>query len=113
MELFVAQANAMVGGRMPDCVESEGGDHHRGDVRMQAGRAERLDEWNSRIERGPVHMSTVTRLETGFAVRSDEAIAVWQARQMASIQALSDSDRRTVARWALVCAERVVPLFGS
>lgn len=62
---------------------------------------------------GPVHMSTVTRLETGFAVRSDEAIAVWQARQMASIQALSDSDRRTVARWALACAERVVPLFEA
>ena len=38
---------------------------------------------------------------------------MWQARQMASIQALSDSDRRTVARWALACAERVVPLFEA
>ena len=42
-------------------------------VRMQTGRAERLDEWNSRIERGLVRMSTVTRLELGFSVRSGEA----------------------------------------
>jgi hypothetical protein len=28
-----------------------------------------------------------------------------------SIQTLSDEDRRLVARWALVCAEHVVPLF--
>lgn len=32
---------------------------------------------------------------------------------MASIQTLSDPDRRTVARWALVCAERVLPLFEA
>lgn len=32
---------------------------------------------------------------------------------MASIQALSDSDRRLVARWALACAERVLPLFDA
>lgn len=30
---------------------------------------------------------------------------------MASIQTLSDSDRRVLARWALACAERVLPLF--
>lgn len=32
---------------------------------------------------------------------------------MASIQTLSDSDRRIVARWALACAERVLPLFDA
>lgn len=32
---------------------------------------------------------------------------------MASIQTLSDSDRRTIARWALSCAERVLPLFDA
>ncbi len=32
---------------------------------------------------------------------------------MASIQTLSDSDRRALARWALACAERVVPLFDA
>lgn len=32
---------------------------------------------------------------------------------MASIQTLSDSDRRVVARWALACAERVLPLFDA
>lgn len=42
-------------------------------VRMQAGRAERLNEWNTRIERGLVRMSTVTRLELGFSARSGDA----------------------------------------
>ncbi|GAB10579.1 hypothetical protein GOARA_061_00180 [Gordonia araii NBRC 100433] len=32
---------------------------------------------------------------------------------MASIQTLSDSDRRTIARWAADCAERVLPLFDG
>ncbi len=32
---------------------------------------------------------------------------------MASIQTLSDSNRRAVARWALACAERVLPLFDA
>lgn len=32
---------------------------------------------------------------------------------MASTQTLSDSDRRTIARWALSCAERVLPLFDA
>ncbi|MBD7995264.1 hypothetical protein H9639_08145 [Arthrobacter sp. Sa2CUA1] len=30
---------------------------------------------------------------------------------MTSLQTLSDSDRRTIARWAVSCAERVLPLF--
>lgn len=38
--------------------------------RMQAGLAVRLEEWNARIERGLVRLSTVTRLELGFSVRS-------------------------------------------
>ncbi|WP_229051472.1 putative immunity protein [Aeromicrobium sp. Leaf350] len=32
---------------------------------------------------------------------------------MASIQTLSDADRRTIARWAAACAERVIPLFDG
>lgn len=32
---------------------------------------------------------------------------------MASIQTLSDSDRRVLARWALACAERVLPRFDA
>ncbi len=32
---------------------------------------------------------------------------------VASIQTLGDSDRRAVARWALACAERVLPLFDA
>ncbi|WP_243224739.1 putative immunity protein [Microbacterium sp. CIAB417] len=32
---------------------------------------------------------------------------------MVSIQTLSDSDRRALARWALACAERVLPLFDA
>ncbi len=32
---------------------------------------------------------------------------------MASIQTLSDADRRRLARWALACAERVLPLFDA
>jgi len=32
---------------------------------------------------------------------------------MASIQTLSDSDRRAIARWAAACAERVVSLFAA
>lgn len=42
-------------------------------VRMQAERAERLDAWNARIERGLVRLSTVTRLELGFSARSGES----------------------------------------
>lgn len=32
---------------------------------------------------------------------------------MASIQTLSDADRRVLARWAAACAERVLPLFDA
>lgn len=42
-------------------------------VRMQAGQAAGMAEWNSRIERGLLRLSTVTRLELGFYARSGEA----------------------------------------
>jgi predicted nucleic acid-binding protein len=42
-------------------------------VRMQLGQAADIDEWNARIERGLVRLSTITRLELGFSVRSGEA----------------------------------------
>jgi len=42
-------------------------------VRMQAGQAVNIAEWNARIERGLVRLSTVTRLELGFSVRSGGA----------------------------------------
>lgn len=42
-------------------------------ARMQSGRAAHLQEWNARIERGLVRLSTVTRLELGFSARSGEA----------------------------------------
>ena len=41
-------------------------------VRMQAGHAARIAEWNSRIERGLMRLSAVTRLELGFSARSGE-----------------------------------------
>lgn len=39
---------------------------------MQGGQALNLTEWNSRIERGLVHLSAVTRLELGFSARSGD-----------------------------------------
>ena len=42
-------------------------------ARMQSGRAARSEEWNARIERGLVRLSTVTRLELGFSARSGDA----------------------------------------
>lgn len=42
-------------------------------ARMQFGQAANMEEWNSRIERGLVHISSVTRLELGFSARSGEA----------------------------------------
>ena len=42
-------------------------------VRMQAGQAASIEKWNSRIERGLVRMSTVTRLELGFSARTGDA----------------------------------------
>ncbi|SHJ57536.1 hypothetical protein SAMN02745244_02805 [Tessaracoccus bendigoensis DSM 12906] len=41
-------------------------------VRMQAGQAGSIAEWNSRIERGLMRLSAVTRLELGFSVRSGQ-----------------------------------------
>ena len=42
-------------------------------VRMQLGQAADLGVWNSRIERGLVRLSTITRLELGFSARSGDA----------------------------------------
>lgn len=42
-------------------------------ARMQDGQAVHMDEWNARIQRGLVRLSTVTRLELGFSARSGAA----------------------------------------
>lgn len=42
-------------------------------VRLQTGQAAQIEEWNARIERGLVRLSTVTRLELGFSARSGDA----------------------------------------
>lgn len=42
-------------------------------VRMQGGQVANMAAWNSRIERGLVHLSTVTRLEIGYSARSGAA----------------------------------------
>lgn len=42
-------------------------------ARMQLGQAAHAEEWNARIERGLVRLSTITRLELGFSARSGEA----------------------------------------
>lgn len=42
-------------------------------MRTQAGQAANIARWNSRIERGLLRLSTVTRLEPGFSARSGEA----------------------------------------
>ncbi len=39
-------------------------------VRMHLGQGVDADEWNARIERGLVRVSTITRLEIGFSVRT-------------------------------------------
>jgi predicted nucleic acid-binding protein len=41
-------------------------------ARMQAGQAASIAEWNSRIERGLMRLSAVTRLELGFSARSGD-----------------------------------------
>ncbi|MGD7706523.1 PIN domain nuclease [Microlunatus sp. Y2014] len=41
-------------------------------VRMQLGQAADADVWNARIERGLVRVSTITRLEIGYSVRTGE-----------------------------------------
>ncbi len=42
-------------------------------ARMQAGHAANIEVWNARIERGLMRLSTMTRLELGFAARSGNA----------------------------------------
>jgi predicted nucleic acid-binding protein len=42
-------------------------------VRLQLGRAAKPEKWNTRIARGLVRLSTITRLELGYSVRSGEA----------------------------------------
>lgn len=38
-------------------------------VRLQLGQAANRDEWNTRISRGLVRLSTITRLELGYSAR--------------------------------------------
>lgn len=42
-------------------------------VRLQLGQTANRDEWNARISRGLVRLSTITRLELGYSARSGEA----------------------------------------
>jgi hypothetical protein len=42
-------------------------------VRLQLGQAHNRDEWNTRISRGLVRLSTITRLELGYSARNGEA----------------------------------------
>lgn len=42
-------------------------------VRLQLGQVPDRDEWNVRISRGLVRLSTITRLELGYSARSGEA----------------------------------------
>lgn len=42
-------------------------------ARMQLGQVADMNEWNTRIQRGLVRLSTITRLELGFSVRSGQA----------------------------------------
>lgn len=42
-------------------------------VRMQLGQVDSREDWNARIERGLVRLSSVTRLELGFSARSGGA----------------------------------------
>lgn len=42
-------------------------------IRLQLGQAANRDEWNARISRGLVRLSTITRLELGYSARSGEA----------------------------------------
>lgn len=41
-------------------------------IRLQLGQAADRDEWNARISRGLVRLSTITRLELGYSARSGE-----------------------------------------
>jgi predicted nucleic acid-binding protein len=42
-------------------------------VRLQLGQAPDRNEWNARIIRGLVRLSTITRLELGYSARNGEA----------------------------------------
>jgi predicted nucleic acid-binding protein len=42
-------------------------------VRLQLDQAPDRDEWNARISRGLVRLSTITRLELGYSARNGEA----------------------------------------
>ncbi|WBB73883.1 PIN domain nuclease [Micromonospora sp. WMMD1128] len=42
-------------------------------VRLQLGQTANRDEWNARISRGLVRLSTITRLELGYSARTGEA----------------------------------------
>jgi hypothetical protein len=42
-------------------------------VRLQLGQVSNRDEWSTRISRGRVHLSTITRLDLGYSARSGEA----------------------------------------
>lgn len=39
-------------------------------IRLQAGQTAHRDTWNTRISRGLVRLSTITRLELGYSARS-------------------------------------------
>jgi predicted nucleic acid-binding protein len=41
-------------------------------VRLQLGQVANRDEWNTRISRGLVRLSTITRLELGYSARSGD-----------------------------------------
>ncbi len=41
-------------------------------VRLQLGQVVNRDEWNTRISRGLVRLSTITRLELGYSARSGD-----------------------------------------
>ena len=42
-------------------------------VRLQLGQVPSRDEWSTRVSRGLVHLSSITRLELGYSARSGEA----------------------------------------
>jgi predicted nucleic acid-binding protein len=42
-------------------------------VRLQLGQVANHDQWSARISRGLVRLSTITRLELGYAARSGDA----------------------------------------
>src|SRR5699024_10952715 len=69
-------------------------------VRMQAGQAAGMAEWNSRIERGLMRLSALTRLEPGFSARSGEV-----GREAVGLPPLS---LRAIEHLTLAVEERAV-----